>query len=108
MRMSSPEIEALRREIAGLLPAAMARAVDSYRAFALGSRDEPDEAQDFGRHHAACRAALNHLDALTRLARWASAEPEAAAAVADGTLLGMARAARSALARHRDHPEDGP
>jgi len=108
MRMSTTDLEALRREIAALLPAAMARAVDSYRSFALGDRDEPAQAQDFGRHHGACRAALNHLDALTRLARWASAEPGAAAAVEDGKLLGMAKAARSALARHRDHPEDGP
>lgn len=108
MRTPDSDFEALRQEIARLLPAAMARAVASYRSFALGSPDEPAQAQDFGRHHAACRAALNHLDALTRLAHWASAEPGAAAAVEDGRLLGMAKAARSALARYRDHPEDGP
>ncbi len=108
MRMSTTDIEALRRQIAQLLPAAMARCVASYRSFALGDCDEPEGAPDFGRHHAACRAALNHLDALTRLARWASADAGTAAAFDETELAGMAKAARAALSIHRQHPEDGP
>ena len=71
--MADQEIEGLRQDIAALLPEAMDHAVVSYRRFALGRDEEPRDARQFAQYHAACRAALNHLDTLVRLARWASA-----------------------------------
>ncbi len=104
--MADHDIEVLRGEIAALLPVAMDRAVGSYRRFALGPAAECRTAREFGRHHAACRAALNHLDALVRLARWASAATGEAEAIDQGELARMVAAARRALAGYPDHPED--
>ncbi len=108
--MADREIEMLRQEIAGLLPVAMTHAADSYRRFALGgaddTADDTADAKEFQQHHAACRAALVHLDALVRLARWAAASPNEAAATGEAELARMVAAARAALTRHPAHPED--
>lgn len=60
----------LREEIARLLPEAMERAVASYRDFV--ALNAPTEAKHFKEHHMAGRTALAHLEALLKLARWAT------------------------------------
>jgi hypothetical protein len=104
--MPDQELETLRQEIDRLLPAAMLRAVASYRAFALEPAEDPVPAKDFAAHHAACKAALNHLDALVRLARWTSASPVEAGAYEDNALADMVSEARRALTAYPAHPED--
>ena len=95
--MPDQELEALRQEIDGLLPAAMLRAVASYRAFALDRIDDPVPAKDFAAHHAACKAALTHLETLVKLARWTSASPAEVVGFDDRALAKMVAEARQSL-----------
>lgn len=104
--MTGRDLDTLREDIARLLPLAMERAVASYRRFAMGELPEPGEAKDFAQHHAACRAALNHLEALVKLARWANAAPAEARAVPGDELKRLVKAAQEALADYPVHPED--
>lgn len=70
--------EILARGLAALLPEAIARTLESYRRYALGdppvAEDAPLDPKAFAAHHAACRAALAHLDALAKLVRLAAEE----------------------------------
>jgi adenosylmethionine-8-amino-7-oxononanoate aminotransferase len=54
--------------LAALLPEATNRAIRSYHQFA--NQDVTHDAKNFTAHHAACKAALAHLDYLTKLAQW--------------------------------------
>ena len=58
----------MRSCLAALLPEATARAVQSYHQFA--TQDVLHDSKNFTAHHAACKAALAHLDYLTKLAQW--------------------------------------
>ena len=58
----------IRAQLRDLLPRAVACAVASYQDFSQNL--SPDDAKQFIAHHNACRAALAHLDALTKLTRW--------------------------------------
>lgn len=66
--MSDQQIEDIHTALATLLPNAITRAVTSYEAFA--TQAPPDDAKAFSAHHSACKAALVHLDYLTKLAKW--------------------------------------
>lgn len=55
-----------REAIATFLPAAISRAVNSYRSFS--GQIASHEPKEFGEHHKACRAALAHLELLLKLA----------------------------------------
>ncbi len=92
--MTEP-LERLRRDIGARLPDWISQALAVYRGFA--GEPPATEPKVFAAQQAACRAALGHVDALLRLARWA-AEDEAAAAEAEN-LAEMAAEARAALAR---------
>lgn len=52
----------------GTIAGAIDRALESYARFS--ALDIPDDAKGFAAHHAACKAAVAHIDALLRLSRW--------------------------------------
>lgn len=62
---------ALRAQLLDLLPRAMACAIASYRAFS--AQTAPEDAKQFIAHHNACRAALAHVDYLSKLAKYVQA-----------------------------------
>jgi hypothetical protein len=61
-------LSSLRTQLADLLPRAMQRAITSYRQFS--SQINPDDPKQFIAFHNACRAALTHVDTLSKLTRW--------------------------------------
>jgi hypothetical protein len=61
-------LSALRTQLVDLLPRAMACAIASYREFS--AQTAPEDAKQFIAHHNACRAALAHVDYLSKLAKW--------------------------------------
>lgn len=65
----SPDLAVLRGDLAAVLPPLITAAADSYRGFAAAAA--PDDAKGFAAHHAACKAALAHMELLIKLARWA-------------------------------------
>lgn len=70
-------MKALRVQISTQLESAATRVIESYRTFV---NDEPEagDARAFAAHHAACKAALAHLDLLMRLAKAAGVDADAA------------------------------
>ena len=104
--MSDDEFEAARGEVALLLPVALHRAVESYRRFAVLKVADPDDPKAFAAHHAACKAALQHLETLAKLARWATDTEDAGAGSDDEALARMVHDARTALEQLPAHPED--
>ncbi len=104
--MSHDTIDALRRDIAALLPHAMHQAIASYERFALSEAREPEDTKEFAAHHAACKAALQHLETLVKLARWASADRAGARAAEEADLGEVVEEARRALARFPDLPDE--
>ncbi len=64
----APDLEALRKDLAGRLAPFIHKAFTDYGAFAAIAM--PETAKDFATHQAACRAALAHIDLLLKLARW--------------------------------------
>lgn len=96
-------MKALRAQISAQLEAAASRVIESYRTF-MADEPEAGDARAFAAHHAACKAALAHLDLLMRLARALGIEPEAAeAGEEEARLLAEARAA---LATDEDSDDD--
>jgi len=65
------DMPALRKQIRAALPSLLGKALTGYRRFA--AEPPPKDAKGFATHHAACRAALAHMELLLRLARWAEA-----------------------------------
>jgi pyrroloquinoline quinone (PQQ) biosynthesis protein C len=96
-------VKALRAQISAQLETAATRVIESYRTF---MNDEPDagDARAFAAHHAACKAALAHLDLLMRLARAVGIEPDAAEGSEENARL-LAEA-RAALAGDEDEGDD--
>lgn len=84
----------LKGLIAAQVDQAIERAIASYHAFA---RTEPMSAdpKEFAAHHAACKAALAHLDLLLKIARITETPAPGATDAADDRLamLSKARAA---------------
>ena len=58
------------------MPEATARAVRSYHQFA--TQYVLHDTKNFTAHHAACKAALAHLDYLTKLAQWVAKQQQPA------------------------------
>ncbi len=85
----------LRRRLATTLPGQMQRVAEGYDAFA--AQPPPDDAKAFQAHHAACKAALAHLDLLVKLARWAEGGEAAAEGGADDDVDALLAQARAAL-----------
>lgn len=65
----SADLAVRRGELAAVLPPLITAAADSYRGFAAAAA--PDDAKGFAAHHAACKAALAHMELLIKLAQWA-------------------------------------
>jgi hypothetical protein len=66
--VSDDVLPALRAQLIDLLPRAMACAIASYREFS--AQTAPEDAKQFIAHHNACRAALAHVDYLSKLAKF--------------------------------------
>jgi len=99
------DIDALRRRLAGALPAGIARALAGYDSFTAGL--PPDDPKGFAAWHAAARAALAHVDLLVRLVRWAQGGTSVGAD-ADDPVEALLAQARAALAGFdADDPEGG-
>ena len=58
----------IRTQLRDLLPRAIACAIASYQDFS--AQDAPDDARKFIAYHNACRAALVHVDTLSKMAKW--------------------------------------
>ncbi|EKV27065.1 hypothetical protein C882_1994 [Caenispirillum salinarum AK4] len=105
------DLDGLKGVLAARLPARAAAAVADYEAFA--GQAPPDDAKGFAAHHAACKAALAHVEAAVKLLRWA-APPEPAATAPDpeaddlARLIAEARAALSEDSDPHDHPTARP
>lgn len=84
-------MRALKAQISAQLETAATRVIESYQTFMT---DEPEagDARAFAAHHAACKAALAHLDLLLKLARLAGVEAEAGTDDEQAALLARARA----------------
>lgn len=70
-------MKGLRVQISSQLETAATRVIESYRTFMT---EEPDagDARAFAAHHAACKAALAHLDLLLKLAKVAGIDTDGA------------------------------
>ena len=85
--MTSPTIEQdTRAQIAGFLPDAIATALQSYKNFYIGEAVF-ETAKEFSAHHAACKAAIAHIELLIKLAKWADIPQEGRDEDAKLTLL---------------------
>ncbi len=96
-RKKATSIEEVRSLLAGLLPSLIQSATTSYEVFS--STEEPEDAKGFAAHHAACKAALSHVELLTKLVRWAENIPEETIIPLseDEEIAGLLAGARAAL-----------
>ena len=63
------DLDAMRDQFKETLAKRIAQAVKSYDGFV--EEVPPADVKGFAAHHAACRAALAHVEMLVKLARWA-------------------------------------
>jgi hypothetical protein len=87
------DLALLKRTLKARLPGRISDAVARYGDFAALIPN--DGAKEFAAHHAACKAALSHIDLLVKLLRWAADEPgkDEAETLGEADLLARARAA---------------
>lgn len=103
-------LQMTREQIAAFLPAAISKAAASYHEFANrtipAGTDEKSAAKNFTEHHAACKAAITHIELLLKLARSAGmgddADADGAAAAA---LMLAAQADLSGFSGNYDEAE---
>lgn len=68
--MTEDKIKTLTRQnVAGFLPDAISKALDSYYIFM--DQEVPEDAKGFSAHHGACKVAIAHVELLLKLAKWA-------------------------------------
>ena len=67
-----PILDSLKPELRQTLPAQIQSAIKSYEQFA--ACDSTEDAKTFAAHHSACKAAIAHIEALLKLARWTDSE----------------------------------
>jgi len=96
-RKKATSIEDVRLLLTDLLPRLIQSATTSYEAFC--EAEVPEDAKGFAAHHAACKAALSHVELLTKLVRWADnpAQEVPAPASEEDELAGLLAGARAAL-----------
>lgn len=96
-RKKAGTIEEVRTLLSDLLPSLIQSATVSYEAFSMA--EVPEDAKGFSAHHAACKAALSHVELLTKLVRWAEKEEETTAPTLseDEEIAGLLAGARAAL-----------
>jgi hypothetical protein len=96
--------EASRVQIARFLPDAIAAALTSYHRFM--EQQIPQEAQEFGKHHTACKVAVAHIELLLKLARWADLpDPRAGDHNNQIVLAAMMQEAEDELRRYQQDNE---
>lgn len=88
-----------QEELKKSLPAALRHAVRNYRAVAFA--EAPEDAREFQQHQSACKAALQHIDALMKLAAVVevSASEQSDIAAERAALVARAEAAVDAYAQ---------
>lgn len=84
----------------GTIGSAIDRALGSYARFS--ALDIPDDAKGFAAHHAACKAAVAHIDALLRLSRWTATDESKD----DTDLAGMLSEAEDEVRRYDARDEE--
>lgn len=96
-RKKASTLEDVRGLLSQALPALIQSTAQSYEAFT--TMEVPEDAKGFAAHHAACKAALSHVELLTKLARWAENLEEVACATLseDEEIAGLLAGARAAL-----------
>jgi hypothetical protein len=96
-RKKASSIEEVRTLLADLLPDLIQSATHSYEAFC--ATEEPEDAKGFAAHHAACKAALSHVELLTKLVRWAqNTQSDTVVSLSeDEEIAGLLAGARAAL-----------
>lgn len=92
-------LDAVRGALGAELPALLDHARAGYRDFATVPPSQGAKA--FNAHHAACRAALSHIDLLIKLARWCEGGPGDGGRAGGEDTGPLIAAARAALAHHR-------
>jgi len=101
----APDLETLRKDLAGRLPPLIEKAFTDYGTFA--TIEIPEAAKDFTAHQAACRAALAHIDLLVKLARWAeTGEGDTSPLDTAPDIEGLVAKARAALGGVSDDAPD--
>ncbi|MCW9039386.1 MAG: hypothetical protein OQJ76_02735 [Rhodospirillales bacterium] len=91
------QLDAVRRAVMDGLPGFIARAHQAYADFSEDGAEGAEAAKAFSAHHAACKAALAHIEALVKLSRWAAAEDGSAQDDGAEALIAEARAALLAM-----------
>jgi hypothetical protein len=100
-------VKALRVQISSQLETAASRVIDSYRTF-MDAEPDAGDARAFAAHHAACKAALAHLDLLMKVARIAGVDGDAAEGDEEqARLLAQARVALDGDEGHDDDDRVG-
>jgi len=74
-RIRKVSLETVRQSLSDRLPFFMQHVAADYESFC--QQEMPEDAKGVAAHHAACKAALSHLEVLTKLTRWADGDPEA-------------------------------
>ncbi|WP_142849968.1 hypothetical protein [Telmatospirillum sp. J64-1] len=97
------DLEGLKAHLRPHLARRLEQAAASYDDFA--AQEAPLDAKGFAAHHAACRAALAHLDLLVKLARWAALSGgEAAGGGGESEAESLLAQARAALDLEEEEP----
>lgn len=84
-----------RHTLKDRIPGLILKALHAYEE--LTDRETPLDAKDAVQHHAACKAALVHLEMLTKISRWTEASQEIPAAAEKPDVDSLVVEARSAL-----------
>lgn len=82
-----------------VIGSAIHRALDSYARFS--AQDAPEDAKGFAAHHAACKAAVAHVDYLLRLSRWVEKDESKE----DDSLSALLGAAEAEVRLYREREE---
>ncbi len=85
------KIADFKAALMAVLPAAVDQALSEYREFTGGGPSVLADPKVFREHHAACKAALMHLDSLLKLARWAADNEERSEAERDSDTRALQR-----------------
>jgi hypothetical protein len=96
-------VSRLKGQIAAQVDQAIARVIASYHAFAKTAPMSADP-KEFAAHHAACKAALAHLDLLLKIAR-ITETPAPGTGDAPDERLALVAQAREAVGGRADEEE---
>lgn len=96
--------DASREKVSHALPHALLQALDNYRLLAFS--EAPEDAKAFQQHQAACKAALQHLDALLKLMAGPAGDGKAMSSGDTQKLIARAEAAVDAYAIAENKTEE--